>query len=104
MILFRCMNREDIAAGLSLCRAAGWNQCLNDWNIFLELSPEGCRVAVVDGVKIVGTVTTVRYQDHFSWIGMALVDPDWRRMGIGMELRLEYLSILTLSSSSPKKI
>ena len=94
MITFRTMRRDDIAAGLSLCRAAGWNQLSRDWQLFLNLSPDDCRVAVDDSGKVVGTVTTVRYGDHFSWIGMVLVDPQSRRQGIGMKLLKESLSIL----------
>ncbi len=94
MITFRTMRRDDIPAGLSLCRAAGWNQLPRDWDLFLNVSPDDCRVAVDDSGKVVGTVTTVRYGDHFSWIGMVLVDPANRRQGIGMKLLKESLLIL----------
>jgi len=86
MISFRAMTVEDIPAGLGLCRAAGWNQRREDWELFLALSPGACQVAIDPAGKIAGTVTTVSYQDHFSWIGMLLVDPAWRRRGIGMKL------------------
>jgi GNAT superfamily N-acetyltransferase len=94
MITFRTMRRDDIPAGLSLCRAAGWNQLARDWDLFLNVSPDDCRVAVDGSGKVVGTVTTVRYGDHFSWIGMVLVDPAIRRQGIGMKLLKESLQIL----------
>lgn len=94
MITFRTMRSDDIPAGLSLCRAAGWNQLSRDWELFLNVSPNDCRVAVDDSGKVVGTVTTVRYEDHFSWIGMVLVDPESRRQGIGMNLLKESLKIL----------
>ncbi|HKY52857.1 MAG TPA: GNAT family N-acetyltransferase, partial [Anaerolineales bacterium] len=93
MITFRTMRSDDIPAGLSLCRAAGWNQLSRDWELFLNVSPNDCRVAVDDSGKVVGTVTTVRYEDHFSWIGMVLVDPANRRHGIGMNLLKESLKI-----------
>ena len=54
----------------------------------------GGRVAIEEERKVVGTVTTVRYQDHFSWIGMVLVDPVFRKMGIGRHLLNESLQIL----------
>ena len=93
MILFRTMTHADIKTGLSLCRSAKWNQVSRDWEIFLRLSPEGCFVAVNDD-KIVGTVTTVRYQSSFSWIGMVLVDPNYQRQGIGMKLLNQALEVL----------
>jgi len=85
----------DIPAGLSLCRAAGWNQIDADWELFLRLSPHGCRVAVDEEGHVRGTVTTVRYQDCFSWIGMVIVDPTLQRQGIGIQLLRESLQILS---------
>lgn len=95
MVLYRPMKPADIPAGLSLCRAAGWNQVSRDWELFLNLHPEGCRVAVDEEGKVAGTVATVRYEDHFSWIGMVLVDPARKRQGIGIQLLREALQILS---------
>ena len=89
------MVEGDIPAGLSLCRTAGWNQTKEDWKLFLHLSPEGCCVAVDDDGEVRGTVATVRYKDHFSWIGMVLVDPAMQRQGIGIQLLRESLQILS---------
>lgn len=89
------MVEGDIAAGLSLCRTAGWNQIQEDWELFLHLSPEGCCVAVDDDGQVRGTVATVQYDDHFAWIGMVLVDPAMQRQGIGIQLLREALQILS---------
>jgi len=88
----RMMSSGDIPGALILCRHAQWNQVARDWEMFLRLSPEGCRIAEME--TIIGTVTTVRYQNHFSWIGMILVDPAYQRRGIGMQLLRESLEIL----------
>ena len=93
MFIYRTMKHDDIAAGLSLCRAAGWNQLARDWEIFLNLSPNDCLVAIIND-KVVGTVTTIRYPNFFSWIGMVLVDPACQKQGIGMQLLKEALQIL----------
>lgn len=84
----------DVGAGLALSRAAGWNQTREDWDLFLKLSPRGCAVAVDDEGQVRGTVATVRYQKHFSWIGMVLVDAAVQRRGIGIQLLREALHIL----------
>jgi ribosomal protein S18 acetylase RimI-like enzyme len=76
-----------------LCRLAGWNQLARDWELFLTLNPDGCKVALDETGKIVGTVTTLPYQDHFTWVGMVLVDPEYRRQGIGKQLLSEALQI-----------
>lgn len=89
----RAMTAGDIPAGLALCRSARWNQMQRDWELFLKLSPAGCRVAVKND-QVVGTVTTVSYQHCISWIGMVLVDPAERRQGIGTALLNEALKVL----------
>src|SRR6478672_1599886 len=94
MIEYRKMTPGDIDAGLSLCRSAGWNQIENDWKLFLALSPDGACVAVDEHGKVVGTVTTISYDNRFSWIGMVLVDPEKKRQGIGTHLLREALHVL----------
>jgi ribosomal protein S18 acetylase RimI-like enzyme len=98
MIEYRTMLPGDIGAGLSLCRLSGWNQLRKDWEIFLELSPFGCRVAVYEG-QVIGTVTTIKYGDDFSWIGMVLVHPTFRRQGIAKRLVDQALTILSGESN-----
>jgi GNAT superfamily N-acetyltransferase len=83
----------DIAAGLRLCRAAGWNQLDRDWRVFLDHYPEGCFAAEVQGA-VIGSVTTIRYE-HVAWISMLLVDPDWRGRGVGRALLERALDVLS---------
>jgi GNAT superfamily N-acetyltransferase len=92
-MLIRVMTEQDIPAGLRLNTVAGWNQTVDDWHRFLENSPRGCFVMEHDS-KVVGTVTTISYEQRFAWIGMVLVDPDCRKQGIGtkvLEHAIEYL-------------
>ncbi|NOT59733.1 MAG: GNAT family N-acetyltransferase [Acidobacteria bacterium] len=87
------MQLADIDAGLRLCRASRWNQTRRDWELFLTLSPQGCRVALHDQ-QIIGTVATINYENRFSWVAMVLVDPAFRGQGIGTRLMNEALTIL----------
>ncbi len=84
----------DIPDALRLCRSAGWNQLEQDWVRLLEYEPEGCFAAEVDG-RLVGTVTTTCYGSELAWIGMMLVDPDFRRRGIATSLMNRSLEYLT---------
>jgi GNAT superfamily N-acetyltransferase len=93
MIVYRTMKPDDIPAGLNLCRLAGWNQLARDWDLFLQTNNKGCSVAVDDAGNVVGTVATIPYEDHFTWIGMVLVDPSKQRQGIGTQLLLEALRL-----------
>jgi GNAT superfamily N-acetyltransferase len=77
------MRAQDITAGMRLVALAGWNQTEDDWCFFLGTGD--CFVAVRDDV-VIGTVTTTRYGPRLAWIGMLLVDPAFRRQGIGTGL------------------
>lgn len=89
----RVMTEQDVSGGLRLNTLSGWNQTAADWQRFLKNSPPGCFVVEDDG-KIVGTATTVNYENRFAWIGMVLVNPEYRKQGIGTQLlkkTVEYL-------------
>lgn len=62
-----------------------WNQSADDLRRFLLLSPDGCFVAVHEG-GVVGSITTVSYEQKLAWIGMMMVDPQFRRRGIARRL------------------
>lgn len=90
----RTMTTADIPAGMRLKDLAGWNQTPADWRRFLENSPHGCFVAEIEG-QVVGTAATTVYEERFAWIGMVLVDPEFRAQGIGtllLENAIEYLN------------
>lgn len=78
----RDMTQADLADGLRLSRASGWNQTLEDWRLLLSLGPGLFRVATEDA-RVVGSGGAVRYGDALSWICMILVDPARRGRGIG---------------------
>ena len=81
----RTMTARDLREGLRLCRVAGWNQCLEDWQLLFRLNPKGCFVAVENG-QVVGTVMTAVYDGKLGWIAMVLVDPPFRGRGVGTRL------------------
>ena len=84
-ISLRQMTHNDIPLGMRLKSLAGWNQLETDWEMLLDTGSGGNFVAAYDGTEA-GTVTTVTYERRFSWIGMVLVDPAFRRRGIGTVL------------------
>ncbi len=79
------MSHADLSWCDQLRQDAGWNQTLMDWERYLELSPQGCFVAINKG-KLVGTVTTTAYGNAVGWIGMLLVGASARGQGIGTAL------------------
>lgn len=94
--VLRPMRMADIPFAHELRRIAGWNQSEHDWRGYLEFEPDGCFVAEVDA-RPAGTATTIRYDDRFGWIGMVLVHPDFRRLGIGTRLLQHAIAYLQAS-------
>ncbi|MFZ5866057.1 MAG: GNAT family N-acetyltransferase [Thermodesulfobacteriota bacterium] len=76
---------NDIPDAMRLKDIAGWNQTAEDWERFLLASPDGCFAAESNG-RVVGTVTTITYEEKLAWLGMVLVDPQYRGKGLGTAL------------------
>jgi GNAT superfamily N-acetyltransferase len=85
------MAEADLADGLRLSRASGWNQTLADWRLLLSLGPGLFRVALLDG-RVVASGGAVRYGDALAWICMILVDPERRGHGLGTRIFDEVLA------------
>ena len=81
MIRVRPVTTADLPLGLGLCRAAGWNQTEADWRRFLDLQPDGCFVAELDGAAV-GTTTTCVF-GRVAWVAMVLVAGPARGRGVG---------------------
>jgi ribosomal protein S18 acetylase RimI-like enzyme len=86
------MNIADLGLGLHLCRQAGWNQIESDWRRFLEMQPEGCFVAELDGAPV-GTTVTCLF-GKVAWIAMVLVEIGARRQGVATALLQHALDFL----------
>ncbi len=84
------MTERDLAGGLRLSRASGWNQTLADWGLLLSLGPRLFRVGV-QGDRIVASGGAVRYGGALAWVCMILVDPACRGRGLGTRVFDEVL-------------
>jgi GNAT superfamily N-acetyltransferase len=92
MIEIRQMRTGDLRLGLRLSRQAGWNQIESDWRRFMNMEPDGCFAAELDG-RPAGTTTTCIF-DRVAWIAMVLVDESSRRKGVGTALLKHALDFL----------
>jgi hypothetical protein len=87
------MAADDIAGGLRLCRASGWNQLEEDWHVFVDYPGSGA-LLIERGGDVLGTAAYVRY-DALAWIAMMLVDPAERGAGLGGQLLASALAGLS---------
>ena len=84
-VALRLMTLADIADGLRLSGATGWNQREPDWRFLLERNPGRFVVAVRDG-HVIGSGGAVCYGTALAWVCMILVDPSERGHGIGTRI------------------
>lgn len=92
MIEIRPMAVADLPLGLKLSRQAGWNQVESDWRRFLDMQPQGCFVAQLDGTPVATTVTCTF--GPVAWIAMVLVEVTARRKGVATSLLKHALDFL----------
>ncbi|HEX7174788.1 MAG TPA: GNAT family N-acetyltransferase [Pyrinomonadaceae bacterium] len=98
----RLLEESDVAEAMRL-KAARWNQTEEDWLRLLRLCPRGCFAATA-GVRLVGTTTITVYGRGLAWVGMVLVDPDFRRRGIATALVREALKGLDAAAVTTVKL
>ncbi|NQT93242.1 MAG: GNAT family N-acetyltransferase [Lentisphaerae bacterium] len=84
-IAIRNLAEADIPDAMRLKNIAGWNQLESDWSTFLADSPQHTLAAVHNG-RVIGTAAAMTYADRLAWIGMVLVDPEFRGQGIATRL------------------
>jgi GNAT superfamily N-acetyltransferase len=89
----------DVAAGLILSDAAGWNQVGDDWALFIEHGHTlGCR----DGEgRLIATAAVLPYGAAAGWVSMVLVAEAWRHRGLASALVRECAAHLRASGAMP---
>ena len=102
-VIIRLLEESDIPSATRLKNLARWNQTQKDWLRLLKLEPAGCFAACVEG-KVVATTTATHYGLELAWIGMVLVDPEFRRRGIASRLMKSALAYLETAGTLTVKL
>ncbi len=89
----RPMLITDLEMAMDLAISEGWNQTEKDWRLLFDNKSNICLAAETGG-KVIGTATAINYAGLESWIGMVLVDKEYRRHGIGRQLMTSIIDSL----------
>jgi GNAT superfamily N-acetyltransferase len=81
----RHLERSDVHVALDWAAAEGWNPGVHDADAFFAADPHGFFGLDVDGHLAV-TLSVVRYDDTFSFMGFYICRPDHRGRGFGLAL------------------
>src|SRR5678815_4106228 len=104
-IEIRLLAESDIGEAMKIKELVGWNQTPDDWRRLLKVAPQGCFGAFRHD-SLVGTTTTTSYDQDLAWIGMVMVHPSNRRMGIATRLlrhALDYFCLLYTSDAADER-
>lgn len=94
----RRMELSHMESLMRLKNAEGWNQLEEDWSMLISYRDSVNLVAVLNE-RVVGSVTALNYAGTVAWIGMMLVEKDYRGRGIGRALMLRAMEKLKGSAS-----
>lgn len=90
MVEIRKLELQDIEQAIQLSKAEKWNQTEKDWELLI-LNPQNICLAAMDGHKVVGTATAINYENEVAWIGMVLVDKEFRGQKISKMLLINLI-------------
>lgn len=92
------MDREELAEVINWAAAEGWNPGLFDAQSFFAADPHGFFLAEHEG-KPAGGISAVAYDEHFGFLGLHIVRPEFRGGYYGVALARaawEYLGNRTI--------
>lgn len=90
----RKMTGDEVAFAIDLAAEEGWNPGIHDGKCFYATDPNGFFVGELDG-ELVGSISAVSYNDSFGFIGLYIVKPEFRGIGIGTRLWEAGMAYLT---------
>src|SRR3982074_1573000 len=79
--ILRPIQPGDIKYAMKFSNGEGWNQTEWDWKFLIE-NPENVSMLAEFRKKIIGTTTAINYGNQLAWIGMVLVDKEYRGQGV----------------------
>ena len=86
--VFREMNRPEIRHLIDWAGREGWNPGIHDADTFWKIDHNGF-LAVETAGKVVGGGSIVRHNPKFGFMGLFIMEPEFRGRGIGSRLWIE---------------
>jgi GNAT superfamily N-acetyltransferase len=94
----RTMTRAEVDLAVGWAAAEGWNPGLHDAGCFHAADPDGFLIGLL-GDEPVATLSVVKYDAAFGFLGFYIVKPEYRGQGYGLQIwkaGLAYLAGCTI--------
>ena len=92
------MIRKEIDFAIEWAAKEGWNPGLHDADCYFEADPNGFRIGLL-GDEPVATISAIKYDNTFGFLGFYIVKPEYRGKGYGIQIwnaGLKYLEGLNI--------
>ena len=83
--LVRTMTPSEVELSLEWAASEGWNPGKHDAHCFRAADPDGFFIGILQR-EPVGCISAVAYDERFGFVGLYLVKPQFRGMGLGMRI------------------
>jgi ribosomal protein S18 acetylase RimI-like enzyme len=84
-LIVRRMTENELNLALEWAAAEGWNPGLYDAECFYAADPKGFFLGELAGEPI-GCISAVAYDEHYGFVGLYILKPQYRRRGFGLQL------------------
>ncbi|MGZ8225535.1 MAG: GNAT family N-acetyltransferase [Methylococcaceae bacterium] len=79
------MTEQDLDYAVDWAAREGWNPGLHDAKCFYAADPSGFLLGLLNG-KPIASLSAVKYGSHFGFLGLYIVEPEFRGQGYGKQL------------------
>ena len=83
--IIRTMTADDVNLAIEWAAKEGWNPGMHDAHCFRAADPGGFLLGEWRG-EPVGSISAVAYDEHFGFIGLYIVRPEFRGKGLGLRI------------------
>ncbi len=90
----RTATGDDIDTVIEWAVQEGWNPGLNDVHCYYAADNNGFLIGYL-GEEAVASISAVKYDDNFGFLGYYIVKPEYRGMGYGLKIWNEGMKYLT---------
>ncbi|TMN72599.1 GNAT family N-acetyltransferase [Pseudoalteromonas sp. S1727] len=92
-LTIKVMSKEEVNIAVEWAALEGWNPGLHDAHSYYQADPHGFLIGYL-GDEAVATISVVKYNSDFAFLGFYIVKPEYRGKGYGMQIWQAGLSYL----------